>query len=285
MKNKLSELWYFTKLLSKKWVLWVSFVIGIIMIVLDFLFSTNNIPSYVYWIVFLIGLFWSSYQVFQDTSEKIPKNLNILITPKLAINFIEGNEYDYDIRENEYSDENNILPWYLLKLNLRIENIGEIDFDILTIISECLGQETKEIYSLNCEKVGPLRIMGSDKILRDSEELKFPVHLEPVQTLLCEIVIPIQPDSLLTSAQIASRFHALQSSSTNFSNIKVIVEVVDNKNKGFKFDNMIKVSFRPLWDFYVNHWLKLREADLVRLAGGTYLPNNENPSELPIITD
>ena len=157
--------------------------------------------------------------------------------------------------------------------------------DILTIKSEYLGQKTKMDFSSMMSKVGPLRITNSDEIIRDLENIKFPVHLEPGQSLLCKIKISIRPDNLLTAAQIASRLQVLQSNTSNFAFIKVFVEAVGNSSISFTFDNVIKVIFRPLWDFYVNHWIKLCEDDLVRLAGGTYLPENEQTLETKIISE
>lgn len=285
MKTKFSRLIYYSKLLSNKWILWVSIVIGLIAFALGLLFNAVSIPPVVYWIIGLIGIFWSSYQVFEEVSKKIPEIQNFVLDPEISINFIEGNEYSFDLLKphNVFNRKN--LPWSEIQLNLRIENSGNISIDILSIKNDCLGKYGKKIIGLEAFSFGSLQVTIATAINMDLGVVQFPVHLEPGQTFLCKLAIPIQPDPLMTAAQVASRLRILLSNLTNYLIFNVSVEVVDKSGKYFTFNSIHKVVGRPLWDTYIAKWTETGEVELVRLAGGTYLPETITTSEKSLNAD
>jgi hypothetical protein len=155
-----------------------------------------------------------------------------------------------------------VLPWFAVHLNGRIYNSGPIAVDVLSITSRC-----EDKY-----KFGPLGVMTSECFTVSLEPLRFPFRLEPGQIFRMTLISPIQPQSSLTSAQIASRMRELLSNSTNTLDFSLATEVANENGERFTFRVVKKVNGRPLWDMLITRWQDIGEADLVRLAGGVFTP-------------
>ncbi len=270
MKKSVSKVIYYLKLLSKKWILWVSFVTGLIGLALGFFSDTISIPPIIYWIIGLVGIFWSSYQVFEEISKQIPKIEEEVLSPNIIITFVEGNEYTFDFSRKYKNSLEDLLPWSEVWLNLRIENLGKVEVDILAISNSCLGNTGKSSFTIDADMFGYLHVMTVSEIITEGGIKDFPVHLSPGQVFLCSVIIPIQPSSIKTPAQIAARLRNLMDNARNYLIFEIKIEVANSSGKIFTFTNSHKVVGRPLWDTYISRWIKLGQGELVRLAGGAY---------------
>ena len=103
----------------------------------QFTFGIFNIevPSYVFWILALIGLFWASYRVYRNLSIdylELQKSSGVLleVKPELSITLLEGNEYKYSLSKRATSREkvgyDYLTPDASIELHFRIKFVQSL---------------------------------------------------------------------------------------------------------------------------------------------------------------
>lgn len=255
MSETIKILWSFIKRLLKKWIIWLSLVFFVIGVLFKFVLHIEEIPSYIFWILAFVGLFWASFRVYIEQQ----KNSGVLVEgkPEISITLLEGNEYKYSLSESAFYREkvgaDYLTPDASIELHFRILNKGTIDMDIISINADY------EEYDL------PWQFYPPDKLKEKGNELCFPKHLNVNDILLCDINNNISVRSILNDAQFAARLVKINKKSTCIKG-KVIVESRDSTGKIRKFFLSFDVALRPLMDLYINKWQENKQANLLRLA-------------------
>ncbi|HPG41990.1 MAG TPA: hypothetical protein PLP19_17035 [bacterium] len=291
---KKSELPIYVKMIFQKWIFWLFLILDIGGALAQFLIPKFSLPTNVYGILAIIGIFWAGYQVYKESVEsyrlkleRISSELNIdsiLKIAKINICFIEGREYSYYLINQKYrqtlikdfdSNEQLItkgmknnkiqnsenkkseysIPSATIVMNFRIENTG-CALDVLVI-----GMKCERDFEL------PFDLYGQKVTSIQGNEIKYPKHMKSDTNLECKLQVKITPISYHTMAQFASRIKDLREIESK-SKVIIWLEAVDGTGKRIKFSLDTSVSFRPLIDLYISHWLDCDQKELIRLAGG-----------------
>lgn len=72
MKNALSNMLLYARLIGRKWVLWVFATLDLAGVVAQLLYPAFRLPQLVFVLITLVGLFWAGYQVYRDVAAQIP---------------------------------------------------------------------------------------------------------------------------------------------------------------------------------------------------------------------
>jgi len=211
VSETIKGLWSFIKLLLNKWIIWLSFVLFVIGILFERILDIKEIPSYIFWILACIGLFWASFQVYKklyidyervqkkytDLKKSIFETSNeAIVKPELTINLLEGNEYTYSISEmgttRKKFEDIHLTPDAFVGLHFRILNSGTTDLDIISIEAKYEYHET------------PWSFWPPQILKEKGEEIHFPKHLNVDEILLCNLINPVRVFGQLNDAQFAA---------------------------------------------------------------------------------
>lgn len=262
MNKATKSLWSFIKLLIKRWVLLLIFYGSLIGAIFTFGIFNIEVPSYVFWILALIGLFWASYRVYRNLSIdylELQKSSGVLleVKPELSITLLEGNEYKYSLSKRATSREkvgyDYLTPDASIDLHFRILNKGTVDLDIISI------EASYEDYGI------PWQFHPPDKPKEKGNELCFPMHLNVDDILLCDINNDIRVSLIFNDAQFAARLVEIRKNSTCAGG-EIIVEARDSTGEILKFPLLFDVALKPLMDLYINKWQEIKQTNLLRLA-------------------
>ncbi|OHB61378.1 MAG: hypothetical protein A2167_02905 [Planctomycetes bacterium RBG_13_46_10] len=72
MKNAVSNILIYTKLIVRKWVFWLFAALDIVALIAQLLYPTFRLPQLAFVLITLVGLFWSGYQVYHDIAAHLP---------------------------------------------------------------------------------------------------------------------------------------------------------------------------------------------------------------------
>lgn len=233
------------------------------------------IPSWIFWILAFIGLFWASFTVYLEKvkeisikNNQIKKGKSIIKEeevikplkkgpygkPELTINLQEGREYSYELgnsRSTSRKEDYNLQSAPII-LHARLSNTGGIGFDIISI--EAKYEERKLPW-----------IVYLSKIFEKEKEINFPKHLKINGFLLCDIRNIMDPSAYLNNAQFAARLAGLKRESDRIR-FRITVETKDiaGKMNAFTFEDTVSIG--PLIDLYVAKWQEEGQTNLLRLA-------------------
>lgn len=280
MKNKFYS---FIKILLKKWSFFLLYYGGLLSLAITFRIFEKDIPSWIFWVLAFIGLLWASFKVYKDQfskirelqaykeeltdkiariekpslPSKISKKEPKLSKPELSIKLLEGNEYTYTLMEiPDYKKEKDeyILNEALITLNLRIENIGNIEMDMVLI-------------EVNYNDTGFPWAFLLSKSFENGKQIVFPKYLDIGDIFICETQNSMQPRSYFNNAKFAANLAKLDKESC-YVDYEITIEakprIQSAKTLTFTYKN--KPSLRPLIDLYITKWQKDRQLDLIRLA-------------------
>lgn len=262
MNKAIKSPWSFIKLLIKRWVLLLIFYGSLIGAFFTFGIFNIEVPSYVFWILALIGLFWASYRVYRNLSIdylELQKSSGVLleVKPELSITLLEGNEYKYSLSKRASSREkvgyDYLTPDASIELHFRILNKGTVDLDIISI------EASYEDYGI------PWQFHPPDKPKEKGNELCFPMHLSVDDILLCDINNDIGVSLIFNDAQFAARLLKINKNST-CARGEVIVEARDSTGEIHEFPLLFDAALKPLMDLYINKWQEIKQTNLLRLA-------------------
>ena len=76
MKNALSNMLLYARLIGRKWVLWVFATLDLAGLIAQLLYPAFRLPQLVFVLITLVGLFWAGYQVYRDVAAQIPSRPN-----------------------------------------------------------------------------------------------------------------------------------------------------------------------------------------------------------------
>lgn len=286
----LGDLRLFVLSLVKKWLLWIFLILDVIALIIQYIYPNYKLPQGYYIGFAILGIVWSSFQVYRDllndykkiSLEKLPEKLAI---PNLDISFVEGSEYKFSI-DNPYDDfemqiakiekdakdnktdfhvnENGIIfangevlyfmPNSNLEINFRIENTGDIPIDILDIR---VG-ETPNNYTLS-RPIG----FGLQKFTVDSKPIRFPLYINTKDVVVVSSKEKIMLGLGANNAKFAAEFQALPKS----FQVHAKVETLAENGKKKIYQTSLSISWRPLIDLYVTQWKHYSQTDYLRLAG------------------
>lgn len=262
MNELRKKFWSFIRLLIKRWVLWLIYYGGLLSAIFTFRILKIEIPSYVFWIIAFIGLFWASFKVYKELVDKIPiHDIDLKKKPKISIELFEGNQYTYTLAKDintfddiEKDEKTPLVPRAFLKLNIRISNKEMIELDILSID---VGYD---------EYGSPFDFGAPDEPkYRDAEEIKFPLNLGLDGVFLCEIQNIVRKHIVLNNAQFAARLAHIDKDKP-YIKAEINVEARGPTGKIYKFPFFYKVTTRPLVDLYISKWQREGRTNLLRLA-------------------
>ncbi|MFA6126600.1 MAG: hypothetical protein WC699_04790 [Bacteroidales bacterium] len=262
----------FLKLLFKEWILWIILSLDVLFVFVQIIFPKFSPPYFIYILIAIIGVVWASYKIYNGLIEQIPQSiLDKILTSKVQVSFVEGNEYHYkfgkwdvekkrniDLTDTLYpTDENNnqrerVLPNTQLSLFLRIENIGETSVNIISVNG-------------NIHFKQPFNFMLSDSLDLEDNEIVFPVKLALKKIIQFKLVFPIFPFSPMNEAQIAARTKNIIHEKIKV-NANVSVEFINPKGEIVNCSESISISLLPLCDLYRGFWTKIERIDLVNLV-------------------
>ena len=260
--------------MGKKWILWLFLALDLIAVIVQIFIPSLTLPQGVYVGVAVLGLLWAGFETYLDLLSKIPGEARPL-QPNIEIVFEEGNEYSYRfqqvedifapgqlenfrrvgaIDEQEREMREAVLPKSVARLYVRVENIGLVTINILTIGGD-VDLDT------------PYQFMVPDAHNRDNTALSFPILLKPKEKLPITITVPIHPFIVYTDAQVAARTRNLRESKATVE-ATVFVEAIDPVGKIYRYRSAYQVSLLPLCDLYISRWEELNKKHLVALALG-----------------
>ena len=68
MKNAVSNLLLYTKLIIRKGVFWIFAALDIVALIVQLLYPAFRLPQPAFFLIILVGFFWAGYQVYRDTA-------------------------------------------------------------------------------------------------------------------------------------------------------------------------------------------------------------------------
>ena len=261
----------------KKWVFWIFLLPNIVDLFTSY-FKSFQIPYFLYFLIPLIGFLIACFLVYKDLLDKLPEET--IPNTHIKISMVEGDEYSFstgspydslkaklfimqleDKKEKEFHYENEVLsvegkpqywlPDLILRLNLRIENDGNIPIDILRIlITYTVGD------------FSPL-IFGLSSILNYSKEINYPLVLKPSQIELIQVVCELAPGDreVVTIAQIAASINKLKKTLP----ITLKVDTLNNLGTRKEYITPLNISFCPLVDVFTSQLQHYHQEDLLNL--------------------
>jgi len=276
--SNFSNLIEFLKKLIKEWIFLLMIGIDLLFVIVQLIFPKFSPPYFVYVIIAMVGIIWASYKIYRDVLARIPDK-EIKPIPKLRLSFVEGNEYSFRLgtlketdeerierkrkmKENPYYNEDkdlkidireDTLPYSLLSIFLRVENIGEIPVDILDV--------SGKIQEVNT----PFEFMLSEPINSASHIVVFPVNIEPKRVFPITLSTSACPKMYLNEAQIASRIMQFCNNKKKI-NAELKLEYIGSMGKISNITESLSISLLPLCDLYISKWDKIGRLDLVKLA-------------------
>ncbi|MFZ1735717.1 MAG: hypothetical protein WAU31_02165 [Candidatus Moraniibacteriota bacterium] len=300
MKMWLSQSSRYLILLAKNWILWLFVLLDIIGVIVQFVIPNFQLPAYSYGTLAIIGFLWAGMQVFNQTVESYEGTISdyrtkmaklsdaldidaILDVQNISISLIEGHEYRYFmgqyssdslghellLRSNSTKEQDTgsvidepivveqsyFVPNSFAEFYLRIENLGcSVDILIIEI-------EIKDYYQL------PFNF-GLARINVEDQEVVYPVHLKPRQSLQCTARHIVSTDTHRSQARFASMVKDFRDEPKYTQQLIVSLESVDPAGERKRFEVVAKMSIRPLIEAYLLHWKEKGQSELIRLAGG-----------------
>lgn len=252
----------FTRLLFKKWLFWILYYGGLAGTIVTFKLFKIEIPSWIFVTLAFIGLFWASYKVYEEQLKKIPipsKKIkeDIKEKPKLSIKLLEGNEYSYKLKKpsgTSKEEDEYIIDDALIILHSRLENIGKIGLDIVTI--EVRYNDTGFPWSFLLSFT-----------FKNNKKVNFPKFLDSNEIYICDIQNSMDPKAYRNNAKFAADLSKLDKESC-YVDFQITIEAKarDRSKKVFTFTFKDKISLRQLIDLYITKWQDDKQQDLIRLA-------------------
>lgn len=257
MKEIIKKLFIFIRLLLKRWILLVVYYGSLIGVIVTLGKLKIDIPSFIFWILAFIGLFWASFRIYLELLKEMPIPYGEQ-KPNLSIDLIEGNEYVFNLMDASRTVTTDSSVSYFIKqasieLKIRISNNSSMDLDIILIepYYKTLGSNWDALSSFPPQE--------------KTKNIEFPRRLKKTEILLCNVRNIIEPSILLNNAQFASRLAKMDKNITE-TELEIIVEARDLKGNIHKFSNKTKISTRQLIDLYLDKWQEDGESELLRLA-------------------
>jgi len=254
--------------LIRKWVFWLFIALDLVGAIIQIVFPSIQIPQFIYAAIALLGFLWASFQTYRDLFVQIPSE-DVPVEPQLSISLVEGNEYFYGFRdlsrfltkekiqliaEGKAEDLKAIttLPKSQVVFHVRIENIGYVPVDILTVDAHIHLDD-------------PYEFMIPKPMTVEGDPMKFPIRLNPNENLLHDMVGSIFPSRVLTDAQVAVRTRRLIK---EIALIEFVLETEASNSRGNtkSYRSEYHVSLRPLCDLYIEHWQSIGQSELLRLS-------------------
>ena len=259
------EVWSYAKLIVSKWIFWAITALDIIFFLASLFWPEIQTSVPVYGFIALVGFLVAAFQVNRDQVSRIPGAV-LPRVPKVALELEDGNQYSYQwhdwsksvagtLKPEKPLTPQSSVPWSRVTIHAILRNVGEVPVDVLRV----WGRSEIDF---------PFQFMLFDGRNRTGSELIFPIHLDPKQNLLIDLVAPIQPSSLSTDAQVAVRSRAMLADPRKG---EFEASVAYSDSEGTEYHKKINsvLSLTPLVDMYIAHWREIARQDLVRLATGS----------------
>lgn len=277
--------WKYLKTIFSKWFFWLFFLPDLIGFLNLFPKINISFPPFLFFLFPMIGLLFSGFMVHIESLNK--NDSMILPKSQYKLSLIEGNEYAFSLSspydapetkllikyleldvENDFNYENDILlidnkprywlPKILFDINIRLENTGNINIDILNINLR---------YTI--DDFSPLRFFH-DSILMNSQELIFPLSLEPSQIEIIQFKTRLKPGDTdaVSLAQIMASLNKLDKTIPISFSVETLDEMGSKKVEDFVFN----FSFRPLIDLFISQLQRYHQDDLLRLIDNSRKP-------------
>ena len=276
MKTEFDSFIRYLKLLMHEYIVWVVFTIDAVFVVIQLTVPGFMLPNMVYYLIAGFGIAWASYKVYMKIVLTLPAE-NRPVTPEIKVSFVEGAEYSYSFLKKVDSiiakgpkkkgskhilSQESSLPLSRVTINARIENTGLVSVNILNVFG-------------GIDYHAPYGFMIPKPTVHDGRTASFPISLSPRHSLTIDMVAPIHPYSLLTDAQIAARSREIRAQNQH-APVEIGVEVIDPLGKTHQYDGALNISLLPLYELYVSHWQMIGRQDLVSLARGDKMNQEED---------
>jgi uncharacterized integral membrane protein len=279
----LKDIMDFAIQVGKKLVFWIFLLLDLVSVIVQYFYSKFRLPQIFYILFALTGFLCASFLVFKDLLEKYRtefKKSETISNPHIKITLVEGNEYSFKInspyesgeaklfiyeleanKEQEFHYDDEVLyvegkPQYWLPeinliLNIKIENDGNIPFDILAIL-----------LNYNSKLFSPLQFF-SNSIQINSKDISYPFHIEPASISLLQLKYNLSPAvfEVVTVAQIAATIKKLN----KILPITIKVDTLNELGERKVYPTEFSISFNPLVDNFKNHCQQFHQIDLLRL--------------------
>jgi len=281
---------FITKVL-KKWIFWLFLILDVVGMIVQYLFPQFYFPQFVYVILAIIGIVWASYDVYNELLNDYQKiivehNLTEIVRPlksELSILAVEGNVYSFDLeepqmdkydlkkleeddkRQHHYSEDGVLFidgePFYYIpkcfnQINIRIENTGEIQIDILAFGSRW-SKDKKGVFLSSIDVFDVME----DKLVVNNETIKLPLTMKPGDIIVCSLQHYFYKESIRNEFQFAANLITLQEEIyNNFS-----IDTLDTNKLRKVYSHLADISTRPLRDLYVAQWQKYSQHELLRI--------------------
>lgn len=235
------------------WLLWTLLILDGSWFALGLVRPEIRLPSLAYVVVAMAGLLIAGFRVFQEQEARLPGSEKAW-RPTLAIQVVEGHEYEYDMVEQASSRKPAARDKAQLTTHVRIENSSEVDAVILA--ASCTFDER-----------APLSFMLSDCHAPGGDEIKFPYTVPGGAFVHLDLVNRIYPFGPMTDGQVAAGVRDLLKSKKGVSG-QVRVEVDNPQGEAYTYEVEHQFSLVPLATMYLEHWDAIGRQDLVQLGRG-----------------
>jgi hypothetical protein len=261
MKPSINLFWSFLKILARKWALWIFLALDAIGAIIQLVVPSFHLPQGIYVGVSIIGLIWASFETYLDLLSRIPSESRP-ITPEISMFLIEGSEYEYELDVRGGSFATPTLPKAQVTIHMRVENIGYVAVNLLTI-------EGKIDFK------GPHDFMLPHPYNPNGDTFSFPTTLNSKESVLVDMAAPIYHTNL-TEAQVAARTRGLIDNRQT-ANAKILIEAIDPNGKTYKYTLDAPISLVPLCQMYIKIWKEQNRYDLAKLAlGDSFFGDEKN---------
>jgi len=218
----------------------------------------------------IISIIYSGYLVYKGLFEIIPVEYRLAYLPpkkgkpELKISQIGGGKYTFGYRKltdyqlHQSNLDKVVLPNLAGHFHFKVENIGYIPIDILTI-----SGSINEFY----ENFSCAFYMSVDTALSTNENpLDFPIALDHEDETQIILYITVRPDNLRTDAQFAVELREmLQSEKTD--SISVSIQFSDKSGNTFLVTEKFTFIRESILNLFIENWKSLNKNELLRLAG------------------
>lgn len=275
------EIITYCRLIVKKWVFLLALALDVVGVIVQYIFPIK-IPPSGYGIIAVLGLLIANFEIYREnqrsyhatlseyerrietiapTSISFPK-LPEDPRPQIVISLIEGSEYSFTLldatHERTYSSNEN-LPDFHYSMNIKIENSGNTDLQIIGISSDLGHAISFATYPL---------VSRREEFVNDKgEKLTFPIILSVKKSIYIHLksIITLGPtDSELLFA--ASLRESLSSKNLNKSVTISVEGFLPSDDSIHKFEERFSISVKHLRDLLFFFWERINRDDLSQLA-------------------
>jgi hypothetical protein len=72
MKNAIAEILFYSRLIARKWFLWLFVFLDIVTLITQLFYPSLRLTQLIFFIITVVGFFWAGYRVYHDLAVQLP---------------------------------------------------------------------------------------------------------------------------------------------------------------------------------------------------------------------